>query len=146
MQFDYGDGPTIEDRATVLFCAWLAWSRFRVVVPLRDKTLPSVVIGLDRTLRLIDGVPTYALTDNEKTVTVEHVCGIALRNATIMEVSRHCGLSIQTCEPADPQSKGGSEATVKIAKADLVPTDHNSARTMPTGRRSSRPVRSSWPM
>jgi Mu transposase, C-terminal domain len=27
--------------------------------------------------------------------------------------------------PADPQSKGGSEATVRIARADLVPTDHN---------------------
>src|ERR1700760_3255446 len=39
--------------------------------------------------------------------------------------SRHYGLSIQTCEPADPQSNGGSEAAVKIAKADLVPTDHN---------------------
>jgi hypothetical protein len=53
------------------------------------------------------------------------VCGIAVRNATIVEVSRHYGLTIATCEPADPQSKGGSEATVKIAKADLVPTDHN---------------------
>ena len=108
-----------------MFCAWLAWSRYRVVVPLRDKTLPSVVIGLDRALRRFDGVPTYALTDNEKTVTVEHVCGIAVRNPTIVEVSRHYGLTIATCEPADPQSKGGSEATVKIAKADLVPTDHN---------------------
>jgi len=83
------------------------------------------VIGLDRALRRFDGVPTYALTDNEKTVTVEHVCGIAVRNPTIVEVSRHYGLTIATCEPADPQSKGGSEATVKIAKADLVPTDHN---------------------
>jgi hypothetical protein len=96
-----------------------------VVVPLRDKTLGSVVIGLDRTLRMVGSVPTYALTDNEKTVTVDHVCGIAVRNATIVEVSRHYGLTIATCEPADPQSKGGSEATVKIAKADLVPTDHN---------------------
>ena len=96
-----------------------------MVVPLRDKTLPSVVIGLDRTLRRVGAVPTYALTDNEKTVTVEHVCGIAVRNATIVEVSRHYGLTIATCEPADPQTKGGSEATVKIAKADLVPTDHN---------------------
>jgi transposase len=84
-----------------------------------------VVIGLDRTLRAVGGVPTYALTDNEKTVTVEHVAGIAVRNATIVEVSRYYGLSIQTCEPADPQSKGGSEATVKIVKADLVPTYHN---------------------
>ena len=96
-----------------------------MVVPLRDKTVPSVVIGLDRTLRHLDGVPTYCLTDNEKTVTVEHVCGIAVRNPTIVEVSRYYAVTIQTCEPADPQSKGGSEATVKIAKADLVPTDHN---------------------
>jgi hypothetical protein len=65
------------------------------------------------------------LTDNEKTVTVEHVCGIAVRNPQIVEVSRHYGLMIATCEPADPQSKGGSENTVKIAKADLVPTEHN---------------------
>jgi hypothetical protein len=53
------------------------------------------------------------------------VCGIAVRNATIVEVSRHYGLTIATCAPADPQSKGGVEATVKLAKADLVPTDHN---------------------
>ena len=125
LQWDYGEGPVIAGARTVLFCAWLAWSRYRVVVPLRDKTLASVVIGLDRALRRFDGVPTYALTDNEKTVTVEHVCGIAVRNPTIVEVSRHYGLTIATCEPADPQSKGGSEATVKIAKADLVPTDHN---------------------
>jgi hypothetical protein len=29
MQWDYGDGPVVEGRATVLFCAWLAWSRYR---------------------------------------------------------------------------------------------------------------------
>jgi hypothetical protein len=40
-------------------------------------------------------------------------------------VARHYGLTIATCVPADPQSKGGSEATVRVAKADLVPTDHN---------------------
>jgi hypothetical protein len=125
VQWDWGEGPVVAGVRSVLFCAWLAWSRFRVVVPLRDKTMPSVVIGLDRTLRLIDGCPTYALTDNEKTVTVEHVCGIAVRNPTIVEVSRYYGLTIATCEPADPQSKGGSEATVRVAKADLVPTDHN---------------------
>ena len=48
-----------------------------------------------------------------------------MRNPVIVEVGRHYGLTIATCVPADPQSKGGSEATVKVAKADLVPTDHN---------------------
>ncbi len=63
LRFDYGEGPEVAGVRAVLFCAWLAWSRFRVVVPLRDKTLPSVVIGLDRTLRCLNGVPTYALTE-----------------------------------------------------------------------------------
>jgi hypothetical protein len=57
MQWDYRDGPVVDGRATELFCAWLAWARFRVVLALRDKTLPSVVIGLDRAMRRFDGVP-----------------------------------------------------------------------------------------
>jgi transposase len=125
MQWDYADGPLVSGRSTSLFCAWLAWSRFRVVLPLWDRTLPSVVLALDRTLRRFGGAPTYALTDNERTVTQDQVCGIAVRNPKIVSASRHYGLTIQTCVPADPQSKGGSEATVRIAKADLVPTDHN---------------------
>jgi hypothetical protein len=32
---------------------------------------------------------------------------------------------VATCVPYDPASKGGSESTVKIAKADLVPADAN---------------------
>jgi transposase len=125
MQWDYGDGPVVGGRRTLLFCAWLAWSRFRVVLPLWDKTLASVVMALDRALRLFGGAPTYALTDNERTVSVDQVCGIAVRNPRIVSASRHYGLTIATCVPADPESKGGSEATVRIAKADLVPTDHN---------------------
>jgi transposase len=125
MQWDYGDGPTVEGSETVLLCAWLAWSRFRAVVALRDKTLPNVVLGLDRALRRFGGAPTYALTDNERTVSIDQVCGIAVRNPRIVSVGRHYGLTVATCVPADPQSKGGSEATVRIAKADLVPTEHN---------------------
>jgi transposase len=125
MQWDYGDGPNVAGRATVLFCAWLAWSRFRVIVPLRDRTMPSVVMALDRALRAFGGAPTYALTDNERTVSVDQVCGVAVRNPRIVSVGRHYGLTIATCVPADPESKGGSEATVRIARADLVPTDHN---------------------
>jgi transposase len=125
MQWDYAEGPVIDGRRTSLFCAWLAWSRFRVVLALWDRTLPSVVMALDRALRAFGGAPTYALTDNERTVTSDHVCGIAVRNPQIVAASRHYGVTVATCVPADPQSKGGSEATVRIAKADLVPTDHN---------------------
>ena len=125
LQFDYGDGPMIDGVKTVLFCAWLAWSRFRVVLALRDKTMPSVFAALDVTLRKVGGVPTYLLTDNEKTVTVEHVAGIAVRNPQMLAFAEHYGATVHTCEPADPASKGGSESTVKLAKADLVPKDTN---------------------
>ena len=115
MQWDYADGPVVAGRRTSLLCAWLAWSRFRVVVPLWDRTLASVVMALDRTLRRFGGAPTYALTDNERTVSIHQVCGIAVRNPQIVSVARHYGLTIATCVPGDPQSKGGSVATVRVA-------------------------------
>lgn len=125
LQWDYGSGPMLGGQRVVLFCAWLAWSRFRVVVPLRDRTMPSVIAALDATFRRIGGAPTFALTDNEKTLTDRHVAGIAVRNPQIVAVAHYYGVTIATCRPADPESKGGSESTVKLAKADLVPTDHN---------------------
>lgn len=124
-QWDWGAGPTIDGRATNLFCAWLAWCRYRVVIPTWDRALPSVIACLDRAMRAFGGAPTYWLTDNERTVTVDHVAGIALRHPTIVAASHHYGVTITTCVPADPESKGGSEAAVRIAKADLVPTEAN---------------------
>jgi transposase len=125
LQFDWGHGPTVGGRQTLLWCAWLAWSRFRVVIPTWDRTLPTVLACLDETLRTIGGVPTYVLTDNEKTITVEHVAGVPVRHPEAAAAGRHYGCQITTCVAADPESKGGSEATVKIAKADLVPTTVN---------------------
>jgi hypothetical protein len=124
-QWDYTDGPKVNGRPTLLFCAWLAWSRFRVILPIWDRSLPSVLACLDTTLRRLGGCPTYALTDNEKTVTVRHIAGVAVRNANIVAAARHYGLTIATCVPADPESKGGVEATARIAQADLVPTEAN---------------------
>ena len=124
-QWDFGDGPVVDGVKAMLFCAWLAWSRFRVVLPIRDKTLPTVLACIDGTLRRFGGCPTYALTDNEKTVTVDHVARIAIRNPDMVAAAGHYGLTVATCLPADAPSKGGSEATVRVAKADLVPTDAN---------------------
>lgn len=125
LQYDFGDGPYIDGVKTVLFVAWLAWSRFRIVIALRDRTAPSVFAALDRSFRLIGGVTTYILTDNEKTVTVSHVAGVPVRNQQTVDFARHYGVTVLTCQPADPASKGGVESSVKVAKADLVPKDTN---------------------
>ena len=131
-QFDWGKGPVIGGRDTLLWCAWLAWSRYRVIIPTWDRTLPTVIACLDETLRRFGGAPTYALTDNERTVTVDRVAGIAVKHPILVAAARHYGLVIHACVPADPASKGGSESTVKIAKADLVPTDANLLAAYPS--------------
>src|SRR5699024_11562549 len=60
LQFDWGEGPRVPGadgvlRGTFLFCAWLAWSRFRMVIPVWDQTLPTLIACLDQALRRIDG-------------------------------------------------------------------------------------------
>lgn len=109
----------------MLFCAWLAWSRFRVVIPVWDQTLPTLIACLDATLRRIGGVPTYVLTDNARTVSIDHVAGVAVRHPQIVAAGRHYGTQVHTCVPFDPESKGGTESTVRLAKADVVPTEAN---------------------
>jgi transposase len=125
LQWDWGEGPRVAGRRTQLFCCWVAWSRFRVVLPAWDQGLGSLTACLDRALRLIGGAPAYLLTDNAKTVTVEHVAGIPVRHPDMVALGRHYGCTVATCRPFGPESKGGTEATVKIAKADLVPAEAN---------------------
>jgi transposase len=136
-QFDWGVGPAVPwaggaPRATLLFCLWLAWSRFRVVIPTWDRTLPTLLSCIDTSLRRLGGAPTYALTDNEKTVTVEHVARVAVRHPEMVAAGRHYGIQVATCVPFDPESKGGAEASVRVAKADLVPTEANLAQAYPS--------------
>jgi hypothetical protein len=57
LQFDWGEGPRIGGRRTSLFCAWLSWSRFRVVIPTWDQTLGTLVSCVDATLRRLSGAP-----------------------------------------------------------------------------------------
>lgn len=125
LQFDWGEGPRVNGRRTYLFCAWLSWSRYRVVLPTWDRKLGTLLACLDATLRRLGGGPTYVLTDNERTVTTERVAGVPVRHPVLVAAARHYGLEVRTCEVADPESKGGSEATVRVAKADLVPTEAN---------------------
>jgi len=76
LQFDWGKAPEIRGRGTLRFCAWLAWSRYRVIIPTWDRTLETALTCLDGMLRLVGGVASYLLTDNERTVTMDRVAGI----------------------------------------------------------------------
>lgn len=96
-----------------------------MVIPVWDCTLGTLVACLGTTLLRIGGAPTYVLTDSAKTVTVEHIAGIPVRHPQMVAAGRHYGCRVVSCVPYDPESKGGAEATVRIAEADLVPTEAN---------------------
>ena len=105
LQYDFGDGPTIAGRKTTLWCAWLAWSRSGSSSrsgTRRCRRSPRVWTRRSADRRSAGLV----LTDNEKTVTTDHVAGIAVRNPEIVEVARHYGMTIRPAA-ADPETKGG---------------------------------------
>jgi hypothetical protein len=138
LQYDFGDGPLIDGVRTTLFCAWLAWSRFRVVLAIRDKTMPSVFAALDVTLRRLGGAPTYVLTDNEKTVTVEHIAGMAVRNPQMVAFARHYGAVTRVAEGGsalDPQVVAAllNRKTPHDSLAQLTEREHEVLRLMAQG-------------
>ena len=93
-QWDWGAGPVIAGRRTNLFCAWLAWSRFRVVVPCWDRTLPTVIACVNRAMRAFGGAPTYSLTDNEarsrSTTSPGSLCAIGRSSRSAATTGSRC--------------------------------------------------------
>jgi hypothetical protein len=54
-----------------------------------------------------------------------------VRHPEVVAAGRHHGIQVATCVPFDPESKGGAEASVRVAKADLVPTEANLGESLP---------------
>lgn len=106
LQFDWGEGPKVVGRRTQLFCAWLSCSRYRVVLPAWDQQLPTLIACLDTTLRRIGGAPTYLLTDNPRTVTIDQIAGMPVRHPDVVAAARRYGCVMRTCEPFDPLLTG----------------------------------------
>ena len=125
LRYPFGDGPVVDGVKMVLFVAWLAWSRFRVVIALRDKTQP---VGDRRVGPDVSAAGWGADVSVDRQREDRHRRphrGGAGAEPEAVTFGRHYGITVLTCEPADPASKGGVEASVKISKADPVPTETN---------------------
>ena len=143
LQWDWGDGPLIGGRKTQLFCGVAGMVPVPGGDPGWDQQMGTLTWCIDQALRAVGGAPTYLLTDNARTVTMDHVAGIPVRHPEMVALGRHYGCTVETCVPFDPESKGGVEATVKIAKADLVPSEANLLPAMAVSPGSRRPAGSS---
>ena len=108
LQYDFGDGPVIDGVKTVLFCAWLAWSRFRVVLPMRDKTVPSVFAALDVDVPAAGwGADVRADRQREDRHRRARRRDRGPQPAAGRRSPGTTAVTVHTCVPADPASKGG---------------------------------------
>lgn len=144
-QWDWGQGPMIGGRATNLFCAWLGWSRVRVVIPTWDRTMPTLIGCLDRAMRVFGGAPTSWLTDNEKTVTVDHVAGVAVRSPRIVEAGHHYGVTIARVSRSIPNRRAARKRRFGSRRLIWSRPTRTCLRTTGRGRSWSTPATRSPP-
>lgn len=53
------------------------------------------------------------MADQEKTVTVSNIAGVpGMRTLRTVHFAGHYGVTVLTCQLADPATKGGSESSV----------------------------------
>ncbi len=96
-----------------------------MVIPIRDKTLPTVIGCVDQALRAFGGVPTYGLTDNEKTLTVDHVARIPVRNPRDRDRGPPLRADPAFLSAGGPGVQGRLGGDGPCRQGGLVPTDAN---------------------
>ena len=83
LQYDFGDGPVIDGvKDGVVLRGWPGQVPGGAAVAGQD--VAECVRRPGRHHAAAGWGPTYVLTDNEKTVTVEHVAGIPVRNKAML--------------------------------------------------------------
>ena len=113
--FDWGEiGPLF------VFCAVLAWSRFRFVFFADNLGADATMAALAQCMETIGGVPKTLLTDRMGCLKGGSVAGLVIPTPDYVRFVTHYGTRPDFCQGADPESKGIVEALVGYVKSDLM--------------------------
>jgi transposase len=103
-----------------VFCAVLAWSRFRFVRFAADERSETTLAMLAECFEALGGVPGKVLADRMGCLKGGVVANVVVPTAEYVRFAGHYGFRPDFCEAADPESKGIVENLVGYAKADLM--------------------------
>ncbi len=103
-----------------VFCAVLAWSRFRFVRFAADEKAATTLGLLAECLEVLGGVPATVLADRMGCLKAGVVANVVVPTAEYVRFAAHYGFRPDFCEAADPESKGIVEHLVGYAKRDLI--------------------------
>ena len=103
-----------------VFCAVLAWSRFRFVRFAGDEKTATTLGMLAECFEVLGGVPKSVLADRMGCLKAGVVANVVVPAPDYVRFATHYGFRPDFCEAADPESKGVVEHLVGYAKRDLV--------------------------
>ncbi len=103
-----------------VFCAVLAWSRFRFVRFAGDEKAATTLGFLAECFEELGGVPKVVLADRMGCLKGGVVANVVVPTPDYVRFATHYRFRPDFCEAADPESKGMVENLVGYAKADLM--------------------------
>jgi Mu transposase, C-terminal domain len=103
-----------------VFCAVLAWSRFRFVRFAADERAGTTLRLLAECFEAVGGVPGKVLADRMGCLKGGVVANVVVPAGEYVRFAAHYGFRPDFCQAADPESKGIVENLVGYAKADLM--------------------------
>lgn len=103
-----------------LFCAVLAFSRWRFVRFAVDQKATTTMAMIAEALAAIGGVPAKVLADRMGCLKGGVVANVVVPTADYVRFAGHYGFRPDWCHAADPQSKGIVEHLCGYAQSDLV--------------------------
>src|SRR5579864_103997 len=107
-----------------VFCAVLAWSRWRFVRFAADEKAETTLAMLAECFDLLGGVPKVVLADRMGCLKGGVVANVVVPSPAYVRFATHYRFRPDFCNGADPESKGIVENLVGYAKSDLmIPAD-----------------------
>jgi transposase len=103
-----------------VFCAVLAWSRFRFVRFAANERSETTLALLAECFEVLGGVPGTVLADRMGCLKGGVVANVVVPAPEYVRFASHYGFKPDFCEAADPESKGIVENLVGYAKSDLL--------------------------
>jgi hypothetical protein len=103
-----------------VFCAVLAWSRFRFVRFATDEKATTTLAMLAECFEELGGVPKVVLADRMGCLKGGVVANVVVPTPDYVRFATHYRFRPDFCQAADPESKGMVENLVGYAKADLM--------------------------
>src|SRR5579864_2029139 len=118
-----GDTLVIDwgaDGGLHVFCAVLAWSRWRFVRFAADERAETTLAMLAECFEALGGVPKVVLADRMGCLKGGVVANVVVPTPDYVRFATHYRFRPDFCEGGDPESKGLVENLVGYAKSDLV--------------------------